>query len=74
MASTFSEQLPAPLDMKKAHESTFKLRPNGVMDSLATVLLQELERFNRLLGKRQSLDPNRKASPNQHRRNEHDAA
>ncbi len=50
LAADMEERLPALLDRKKAGPETFKLSPLGVMDSLGTVLSQELERFNRLLG------------------------
>ena len=42
-------QMPAHLDAKKAKEGTFARNDEGQMTSLDIVLLQELERFNKLL-------------------------
>jgi len=49
LAESIETKLPALLDRKEAGAATFQQRSNGVMDSLATVLGQEMERFNRLL-------------------------
>jgi len=49
IAADLEERMPQVLDRKKAGPDTFKLTAAGVMDSLGTVLSQELERFNRLL-------------------------
>ncbi len=51
LATTIVKGLPELLDVKTAGGNTFKVRPNGVMDSLATVLSQEVVKFNRLLNK-----------------------
>lgn len=37
------------MDRGAAHPTTFQLNATGMMDSLGTVLAQELDRFNRLL-------------------------
>jgi len=49
MAADMEEKMPPMLERRKAGPDTFVVHPNGVMDSLGTVLLQEMERFNRLL-------------------------
>eukprot|EP00898_Chlorokybus_atmophyticus_P006606 jgi/Chlat1/6947/Chrsp52S06617 len=49
MAEELIKALPKPLDMAEAGEETFKPAPNGQRRSLAIVLMQEMERFNRLL-------------------------
>jgi len=41
-------QIPALLDVEEAGETTFKVNERGIMDSLGTVLSQEIERFNGL--------------------------
>jgi len=43
--------LPGKLDREEAHESTFALAAGGLVNSLGTVLGQEMDRFNRLLSK-----------------------
>jgi dynein heavy chain len=48
MAAEIEEHLPPLLVRAAAGETTF-VEINGVMDSLGTVLIQEIERFNRLL-------------------------
>ena len=51
MANMFQEQMPLNLDMDEAAEGLFhRDEETGQMDSLATVLLQEIDRFNDLLG------------------------
>jgi dynein heavy chain len=49
IAQSIQKGLPAILDRDKAGSTTFKMRDNGQMDSLATVLGQEMVKFNRLL-------------------------
>jgi len=49
IAQSIQKGLPLILDRDKAGPTTFKVRDNGQMDSLATVLGQELVKFNRLL-------------------------
>jgi len=51
LANTILQNVPEVLDVTTAGETTFILRANGVMDSLATVLGQEVVKFNRLLRK-----------------------
>ena len=41
--------LPALLDTTRAHPDTFKRMPDGNLNSLGTVLSQEIDSFNRLL-------------------------
>jgi dynein heavy chain len=43
------EQTPANLDEEEAGETTFIIQPNGLLNSLAIVLTQEMVKFNRLL-------------------------
>ena len=54
LAALISEQLPPLLDRRDAGANTFVEKENGVLDSLATTLLQEMERFNRLLSQMKS--------------------
>ena len=49
LAIELEGQLPALLDRANAKKDLFKANEKGLMDSLSTVLLQEIERFNRLL-------------------------
>lgn len=49
IAQSIQAGLPLVLDRDDAGSTTFKVRDNGQMDSLATVLGQELVKFNRLL-------------------------
>ena len=49
MAADFLEQLPAVLTNEGAHETTFVKGPDGALHSLSVVLIQEMERFNKLL-------------------------
>lgn len=49
IALDLEERMPPLLDRKKAGADTFKITAAGVMDSLGTVLSQEIDRFNRLL-------------------------
>lgn len=49
MAIEFGKQLPANMDLSKAHESTFGLTDAGVEISLGVFVRQELQRFNKLL-------------------------
>jgi dynein heavy chain len=50
MAAEFEAELPPKLDMSEAGPNTFVMKGEH-MDSLATVLGQEMQRFNKLLGK-----------------------
>ena len=43
------EQMPLALTMQEAHPSVFMKDKNGLMESLATFLGQEMSRFNRLI-------------------------
>ena len=53
---TFSERIPPNLDRAEGLKDLFKSQ-NGLLPSLTTVLLQEMEKFNRLLRvMRRSLD------------------
>jgi len=54
MAEAFSAQVPALLDEEKAGPTTFVIQPNGLLNSVATVLTQEMVKFNRLLSKMSS--------------------
>ena len=47
IALDLEERMPPVLDRKKAGPDTFKVTEAGVMDSLGTVLSQEVDRFNR---------------------------
>jgi dynein heavy chain len=49
IALDLEERMPPLLDRKKAGPETFKITAAGVMDSLGTVLSQEIDRFDRLL-------------------------
>jgi dynein heavy chain len=49
MADSIEAQLPAILDEEEAGETTFIVQPNGLLNSLAIVLQQEMIKFNRLL-------------------------
>jgi len=51
IAQSIQKGLPEILDRDLAGETTFTVRANGQMDSLATVLGQELVKFNRLLNR-----------------------
>ena len=46
-----SEVLPVVLRKSEAGRTTFQVRANGLLDSLATVLQQEMVKFNRLLNR-----------------------
>ena len=48
-AGNLEEQMPDVLDREKAHESMFHPTANGAFRSLDTVLVQEMDRFNRLI-------------------------
>jgi len=62
LAENFKERLPNNLLMSEAGSETFVVDKNGLMDAMATFLKQEMERFNKLLGKiRSSLVELRKA-------------
>jgi dynein heavy chain len=49
LAIELEAQLPPLLDRANAKKDLFKANEKGLMESLSTVLLQELQRFNRLL-------------------------
>ena len=51
LADEIREGLPALLDREAAHESTFGIGYSGQMNSLGTVLGQEIDRFNKLLAR-----------------------
>lgn len=50
LAKEIESKLPAVLDRGQAGETTFRVSAAGIPDSLSVVLMQEMERFNRLLG------------------------
>mmetsp|Transcript_46773 Transcript_46773/g.83798 ORF Transcript_46773/g.83798 Transcript_46773/m.83798 type:complete len:4084 (-) Transcript_46773:846-13097(-) len=49
LALEFLERLPPPIDKEDAHPSINKLTPAGILPSLTTVLVQEVDRFNKLV-------------------------
>jgi dynein heavy chain len=49
LALEMEERMPNLLDAKKAGAETFKMTSMGILESLGTVLVQEMERFNKLL-------------------------
>ncbi len=49
LAIELEGQLPPLLDRANAKKDLFKTNEKGLMESLSTVLLQEIQRFNRLL-------------------------
>ena len=49
IAASLEDDIPDELDMRNAGKTTFKIDSEGLMDSLATVLSQEMKKFNRLL-------------------------
>ncbi len=49
LATEILAKLPAPLDRAKAHPSSFARMPDGSLNSLGTVLSQEVDSFNKLL-------------------------
>jgi dynein heavy chain len=51
LADYFKSQVPAELDDEDAGPTTFVVQPNGLLNSLAIVLTQEMIKFNRLLKK-----------------------
>ena len=53
-ADALVEQTPELLDNDNAGATTFVIQPNGLLTSLATVLKQEMVKFNKLLGKMKS--------------------
>ena len=50
-AKDLSERLPAVLDKDEGLKELFQANSQGIIPSLSTVLLQEMEKFNRLLAK-----------------------
>lgn len=50
-AKDLSERLPAVLDKDAGLKELFQANSQGIIPSLSTVLLQEMEKFNRLLAK-----------------------
>mmetsp|Transcript_11720 Transcript_11720/g.17902 ORF Transcript_11720/g.17902 Transcript_11720/m.17902 type:complete len:621 (+) Transcript_11720:841-2703(+) len=49
-AKEFLDRLPEPLDKANGFKDQFITNEKGLIPSLSTVLLQEMEKFNRLLG------------------------
>eukprot|EP00742_Colponemidia_sp_Colp-10_P007071 GILJ01007591.1.p1 GENE.GILJ01007591.1~~GILJ01007591.1.p1 ORF type:complete len:2165 (-),score=376.69 GILJ01007591.1:179-6499(-) len=49
LARELETQLPQPLERKVSDVTNFAVGEDGLMDSLSTVLMQEMQRFNRLL-------------------------
>ena len=49
IASSLEDDIPVDLDRTTAGKSTFRVDREGLMDSLGTVLSQEMKKFNRLL-------------------------
>jgi dynein heavy chain len=54
LAEAFQAQVPPALDRDDAGPTTFVVQPNGLLNSLAIVLTQEMIKFNRLLAKMNS--------------------
>ena len=48
-AANLEAQMPLSLDVERAHSSMFEKLPSGAFRSLDTVLIQEMDRFNRLI-------------------------
>ena len=46
IAASLEDDIPDELDMRNAGKTTFKIDSEGLMDSLATVLSQEMKKFN----------------------------
>jgi len=49
LAGMFVEEMPEKLDIEKAAPGMFEVMPNGAYRSLDTVLMQEMDRFNKLI-------------------------
>ncbi|XP_037092151.1 dynein heavy chain 6, axonemal-like [Pollicipes pollicipes] len=49
LAETMEGRIPVKIDMEVAHKKLFELDDRGRMNSLTTVLVQEVDRYNRLL-------------------------
>ena len=49
LAETMQGRIPTRIDMELAHKKLFQLDSRGRMNSLTTVLVQEVDRYNRLL-------------------------
>ena len=49
LASDYEKRLPENINRLQGKKDLFKLSPGGLLESLSTVLVQEIERFNRLL-------------------------
>ena len=49
LASDYEKRLPENIDRANGKKELFKVSEAGLLESLSTVLLQEIERFNRLL-------------------------
>mmetsp|Transcript_28190 Transcript_28190/g.33408 ORF Transcript_28190/g.33408 Transcript_28190/m.33408 type:complete len:2629 (+) Transcript_28190:1-7887(+) len=54
LATLFESQVPEILDVDDAGATTFVVQPNGLLNSLAIVLTQEIIKFNRLINKMSS--------------------
>merc|ERR1712232_1011816 len=50
MTQDLLENMPVPLDPEENTSGQFDLLESGLMDSMATVLSHEMNRFNKLLG------------------------
>lgn len=49
MAKDIEGRMPMELDLRRAHEETFKITNTGEMNSLGVFVGQEIERMNKLL-------------------------
>lgn len=54
LATKFEEQCPKSLEMDDAGPTTFVIQPNGLLNSIAICLTQEMIKFNRLTTKMRS--------------------
>lgn len=62
LATVFESQMPAVMENEEAGPTTFVIQSNGLLNSLAICLAQEMIKFNKLLGvMRRSLNDVKKA-------------
>jgi dynein heavy chain len=49
IAADIESRMPTPLSIDEAHETTFAKMPDGSVNALANCLMQEMEKFNKML-------------------------
>ena len=49
IAADIESRMPAPLSLDEAHETTFAKMPDGSINALSNCLMQEMEKFNKML-------------------------